>query len=63
MVHHELRNEDPVKIKSIAKPASVDNDDNDTDDCYVDSNFDSDSEEEAFAISAHTVNLPNEQPN
>ena len=39
VMHHELRNKDPVKIKSIAKTASIDNDDNDHDDCDVDSNF------------------------
>ena len=50
MMHHELRNKDPVRIKSIAKTASIYNDDNDNDDCDVDSNFDSDSEEEALSI-------------
>ena len=57
-MHHELRNKDPVRIKSIAKTASINNYDNDNDDCDVDSNSDSDSEEEALAISAHTVNPP-----
>ena len=60
-MHHELRNKDPVRIKSIANTASVDNDDNDNDDCDVDSSFHSDSEEEALAISAHTVNPPKEE--
>ena len=27
VMHHELRNKDPVRIKSIAKAASIDNDD------------------------------------
>ena len=54
-MHHELRNKDSVRIKSIADTASIDNDDNDKDDCDVDSNFDSHSEEEVLAISAHTV--------
>ena len=58
MMHHELRDKDPVRIKSIAKTASIDNDGNDNDDCDFDSNFDSDSGEEALAISAHTVNPP-----
>ena len=40
VMHDELRNKDPVSIKSIAKTASIDNDDNDIDDCDVDSNFD-----------------------
>ena len=62
MMHHELRNKDPVRIKSMANTASIDNDDNDNDDCHVDSNFHSDSEEEALAISAHTVNPPKEEP-
>ena len=61
-MHDELRNKDPVKIKSTAKTASIDNDDNDNDDCDFDSNFDCDSEEEALAISAHTVNSPKEEP-
>ena len=56
VMHHELRNKNPVRIKSIAKTDSIDNVDNDNDDCDVDNNFDSDSEEEALAISAHTVN-------
>ena len=56
VMHHELRNKDHIRIKSIAKTASTDNDNNDNDDCDVDSNYDSDSEEEALAISAHTVN-------
>ena len=55
---HDLRNKDSVKIKSIAKTASIDNDDNYNDDCDVDSNLDSDSEEKSLAISAHTVNPP-----
>ena len=58
MMHHELRNKDPVRIKSIANTASIDNDDNDNDDCDVASKFHSDSEEEALAISAHTVKSP-----
>ena len=57
-MQHELRNKGPIRIKSIAKTALIDNDDTDNDDCDVDSNFDSDSEEEALAISAHTVNPP-----
>ena len=57
-MHHELRNNDPVRIKSIAKTASIDNDDNDNEDCDFDSNFHYDSEEEVLAISAHTVNPP-----
>ena len=35
---------------------------NDNDDCDVASNFDSDSEEEALAISVHTVNPHKEEP-
>ena len=35
---------------------------NDNDDCDVGSNFDSDSEDEALAISAHTVNPGKEEP-
>ena len=59
MMHHELRNKDPVRIKSIANTASIDiNYDHDNDDRHVDSNFHSDSEEEALAISAHTINPP-----
>ena len=61
VMHHELRNRDPVRIKSIAKTASIDND-NDNDDCDVDSNFVSDSEEGALAISSHTVNPSKEEP-
>ena len=34
---------------------------NDNDDCDVGTNFDSDSEEEALAISAHTVNPRKEE--
>ena len=62
MMHHELRNKDPVRKKSIAKTASIDNDDNDNEDCDVGSNFDSNSEEEALALSAHTVNPPKGEP-
>ena len=61
-MYHELRNKDPVRITSIANTASINNDDNDNDDCDVDSNFHSDSEEEALAISAHTVNTLKEEP-
>ena len=35
---------------------------NDNDDCDVGSKFDSESEEEALAISAHTVNARKEEP-
>ena len=58
VMHHELRNKDPVRIKSIANTTSIDNDDNNHDDCDVDISFHSGSEEEALAISAHTVNHP-----
>ena len=61
VMHHELRNIDPVRIKSTAKTASIDNNDNDNDDCDVGSNFVSDSEEGALAISAHTVNPRKEE--